>query len=229
MESEEVELWTKAQRHMEGPWRFVLVPSDIPNAFVTEVLPRRIFITTSFIDLFLASQDELALVLGHEISHLILGHSSEQNSFETSFRTLEILLLSLDPTPDGLLSLAVMALLASVRQFLGAFYSRDHERCADALGIQLAARACYDTRAGSRVFQKMHLQNVESATEVFGDKAETAARLGGLFSFFDSHPPSEERYRALLELSDEENKDKYCRGMKNIFWGAMGEEGRRHW
>ena len=221
MESEEVELWTNAQRSMEGQWRFVLIPSDIPNAFVTEMLPRRIFITTSFVELFIESKDELALVLCHEISHLLLGHSSETNSLETNFRTLEILLLSLDPS-EGILSLAFMTFLASVRNAMGAVHSRSNERSADELGIKLAAMACFDTRAGSEVFSKMHQQQVQSGKEMFGEEAETAAKLGGLFSFFDSHPPSEERYRALVERSAEENKDKYCRGLAEVFWYAMG-------
>ena len=106
-------------------------------------------ITTSMFETFIGSQDELALVLGHEISHL--GYSSERNSLETSFRTIEILLLSLDPT-EGLLSLACMTFLASVRNAIGTVHSRDHERCADELGMKLTAMDCYDTRAASQVF-----------------------------------------------------------------------------
>jgi len=212
---DDVELWVKAQSNMEGPWRFVLVPSPVPNAFVSEVLPRRIFITTSFFETFIESQDELALVLGHEISHLILGHSSGRNSIETAVRTVEILLLSLDPT-EGLLSLAFMALLASIRNAIGAVYSRENERCADELGIKLTAMACYDTRAASKVFHKMHVQNVESGRE---------SSPFGLLSFFDSHPPSDERFRALLEESGEENREKYeetsCKTLKATFWDAM--------
>ena len=209
---DEVNLWTKARRHMEGHWQFVLIPSEVPNAFVSEILPRRIFVTTSLFETFIESQDELALVLGHEISHLILGHSSARNSLETSLRTLEILMLSLDPT-EGLLSLAIMGGLASLRSAIGALYSRDNERCADELGIRLTAMACYDTRAASHVFYKMHQYNVESGRD---------AGLGG---FFDSHPPSEERYLALLEKSDEENPAKYeetsCASLKTIFFDAI--------
>jgi hypothetical protein len=209
---DEVNLWTKARRHMEGPWQFVLIPSEEPNAFVSEILPHRIFMTTSLFETFIESQDELALVLGHEISHLILGHSSARNSLETSFRTLEILMLSLDPT-EGLLSLAFMGGLASLRSAIGALYSRDNERCADELGIRLTAMACYDTRAASHVFYKMHQHNIESGRDV---------GLGGLF---DSHPPSEERYLALLKESDEENPAKYeetsCASLKTIFFDAI--------
>ncbi|KAL7531209.1 hypothetical protein ACHAXR_003900 [Thalassiosira sp. AJA248-18] len=228
LKSDEVFLWNKAQKHMEGPWRFVLIPSHVPNAFVSEILPRRIFITTSLFEQFIESQDELALVLGHEISHLILGHSSDQNALQAGFRTVEILLLSLDPT-EGLLSLAFMTFLASVRNAIGAVYSRDNERCADELGIKLTAMACYDTRAAARVFYKMHLQNVESGKESSSNKVG----WGGLFSFFDSHPPSEERFRTLLEESGEENREKYeetsCASLKKVFLDALkpsDKEGR---
>jgi len=210
-EHEDVDLWTRARRHMEGPWRYVLIPSPMPNAFVSEVLPRRIFITTSLMETFIESQDELALVLGHEISHLILGHSSSQNAFETSFRTIEILLLSLDPT-EGLLSLAFMSFLASVRHAVGAVYSRENERSADELGIKLCAMACYDTHAASKVFYKMHMHNLESGKDIGP-------------TIFDSHPPTDERYRTLLEESRTQNREAYeatsCATLKSIFWDAM--------
>ena len=214
--NDEVNLWTKARRHMEGPWRFVLIPSPMPNAFVSEILPHRIFITTSMFEQFVSSQDELALVLGHEISHLILGHSSERNSLETSIRTIEILLLSLDPT-EGLLSIAFMSFLASIRNAVGAIHSRENERSADKLGMKLTAMACYDTEKGSEVFNKMHKQNLESGRE------------SNYLSFFDSHPPTEERYRNLLKESIEENKEKYedtsCAGLKSIFLDALKQGG----
>lgn len=216
-ENKEVDMWSKARRHMQGEWKFVLIPSVIPNAFVSEILPHRIFITTSFLQKFIESKDELALTLGHEVSHLILGHSSNRNSFEVGFRTVEILLLSLDPT-EGLLSIAFMSFLASVRHALGAEFSRNDEREADELGLKLTAMACFDTREASRVFHKMHLDDVESG------KRASASRAG-LISFFDSHPPSEERYHSLLEGSGEENRDKYeettCATLKAAFLDAL--------
>ena len=65
---EEVQLWTRARAAMDGSWRYVLIPTPIPNAFVSEILPHRVFVTTSMFERFIESQDELALVLGHEIS-----------------------------------------------------------------------------------------------------------------------------------------------------------------
>ena len=214
----DVELWTQASRHMEGDsWKFVLIPSSIPNAFVSEILPHRIFITTAMIEMYIDSNDELALTLGHEVSHLILGHSSNRNKLETFIRAAEILLLSLDPT-EGLLSLTFMTFLASVRHAIGAGFSRSNEREADELGIKLCAMACFDTKSASKVFHKMHLAGIES-----GEQA--ASKRTGFLSFFDSHPPSEERYHSLLEVSDEENREKYettsCVSLKGVFRDAL--------
>lgn len=117
-----------------------------------------------------------------------------------------------------------MTFLASLRNALGAVYSRDNEREADELGIKLTAMACFDTRAASEVFRKMHLHNVESGK----DSSSNRAGWGGLAAIFDSHPPTEERFLSLVEESEEENRKKYeettCRGMKEIFWDAMKEK-----
>jgi Zn-dependent protease with chaperone function len=89
-----------------------------------------------------------------------------------------------------------MSFLASLRGAIGASYSRENERTADELGIKLTAMACYNTREASQVFHKMHLHNIESGMESSSSKVG----WGGLLSFFDSHPPSDERFRSLLEV-----------------------------
>jgi len=75
-----------------------------PNAFVSEMLPKKIFVTTGLFDQFVKNDDELAIILGHEISHLIKGHCSKASGFESIIRGVEILVLMLDPT-EGLLSI----------------------------------------------------------------------------------------------------------------------------
>ena len=75
-----------------------------PNAFVSEILPQKIFVTTGLFDKFVKNDDELAMILGHEVSHLIEGHFSVSSYAESWIRGAEILVLMLDPT-EGLLSL----------------------------------------------------------------------------------------------------------------------------
>ena len=75
-----------------------------PNAFVSEILPQKIFVTTGLFDKFVNNDDELAMILGHEVSHLIMGHFSVSSFYESMIRGAEILVLMLDPT-EGLVSL----------------------------------------------------------------------------------------------------------------------------
>lgn len=177
-QNELVVFWDNANRRLEGDWSYLLVETNMANAFVSEILPKRIFITTSMFQ-FISNDDELALVLGHEVSHLILGHVSDANMLQTLLRTVEVLLLSLDPT-EGLLSMAVVAFLAMIRNALTAAHSRENEHQADDMGIKLAAMACYDTERAAHVFYKMH----EHSTESGADSTVNAS----LFSFLDTHP-----------------------------------------
>jgi len=110
-EDPEVEFWIHALERLEGAslegidkWQYVLATTPIPNAFVSEMLPQRLFVTTGLFEQFVHNDDELAMILGHEISHLIQGHLSQKSAFESFLRGLEIIVLMFDPT-DGLLSL----------------------------------------------------------------------------------------------------------------------------
>mmetsp|Transcript_41565 Transcript_41565/g.46372 ORF Transcript_41565/g.46372 Transcript_41565/m.46372 type:complete len:435 (-) Transcript_41565:921-2225(-) len=201
-EDSEVKIWVAALEHVEGfnlqgidSWSFVLISSPIPNAFVTEMLPQKIFVTTGLFDQFVENDDELAIILGHEISHLIKGHCSKASGFESIIRGVEILFLLLDPT-EGLLSIGVVSFLSSSRAALVAAFSRGHETEADELGCRLAAMSCYDTRRGVEVFRKMH----------------EAALLSGTNSrqnLISSHPPSQERYDNLLIQVETQNYPEY--------------------
>jgi hypothetical protein len=103
-----------------GPWKFLLVESSIPNAFVSEMIPHHIFVTTSMIEHFITNDDEMALIMGHELSHLILGHVSRANQLEAFLRAFEVLLLTIDPTEGAMASLAFLFVVSSYRSLLGA-------------------------------------------------------------------------------------------------------------
>ena len=178
-------------------------------------MPRHLFITTSMLSQFIHNDDELALVLAHELSHFILGHISETNQLQTFLRMIEILLLSMDPT-EGLLSIGVVSLLATLRTALTAAHSRDNEHEADTLGLMITARSCFDTANASKVFQKMHDQNVGPPHNKH------------LLSFADTHPSSQERYEKLLLSSETENPmkyhDSYCAGVSKKMKQILNEQ-----
>lgn len=198
----DVQFWVAALEHVEGAslqgiqnWSYVLIPSPIPNAFVSEMLPQKIFVTTGLFDKFVNNDDELAMILGHEVSHLIKGHFSSSSYVESLIRGVEIFVLMLDPT-EGLLSLGIASFLSSSREAVVAAFSRTHEAEADELGCRLAAMSCYDTRHGIEVYRKMQDAAVNDGT----------ALKQNLMS---SHPSSQERYDTLQRLVETQNFSKY--------------------
>jgi Zn-dependent protease with chaperone function len=220
-------------------WQYVFIKSSTPNAFVTEVLPRKFFITTAMLQVA-TTPDELAVVLGHEISHLILGHVSSANKVETLLRTIEVLLLSMDPTA-GALSVLVIGAIYAARRLVSAAYSRENEVQADALGLEIAASACYDTVAGCKVMYKMH--HVAHGTSQVSAKdskipdvvdAETlkapSSSSSAIVRLMDTHPPSLDRYETMLVTAQNgENYTKYinCANMSrrlfNALWGTKNQ------
>jgi Zn-dependent protease with chaperone function len=189
--SKQVSKWREAQWRVIGsdldtePWRFVFVDGPGPNAWVAELLPKRIFITTSLLD-FANTIDEVAFVLGHEMSHFVHGHVSRSNELSKNLKTAEILLLTMDPT-EGMLAFGVIAILDMIRRSIEASYSREHENEADELGLMLV-NACgeYDLEAGSKFMYRLY-QNEDMS----------------LVPLLDTHPPSLERARNLYKDAKE--------------------------
>ena len=44
--SDETQKWTEAVSRISGSWRTHVIQADIPNAFVSDICPKRIFVTT---------------------------------------------------------------------------------------------------------------------------------------------------------------------------------------
>jgi predicted Zn-dependent protease len=98
---------------------------------------------------------EIAVVMGHEISHALREHSREQVSQAIAAQaTIDIgsALLGLGSGSAGLASTAYQALIATK-------FSRVDENEADRMGLELTARAGYDPRAGISLWQKMMKAN----------------------------------------------------------------------
>ena len=88
-----LERWTTAFESLdtEGEsWTFVLIDVPMPNAFVSETTPYTIYVTTSILENVISNDDELALLLGHELSHLLLAHSTQAMEAERNLKTLEV-------------------------------------------------------------------------------------------------------------------------------------------
>lgn len=127
------------------------------------------------------NQDQLATVIGHEIAHVLAGHSNERASTTLATQgALEALnVLSGPASAAKNRTLAVLGVGAQVGVLLP--FSRAQESEADILGLDLMARAGFDPRQGPALWENM-------------------AKLGGSPpELLSTHPSSGTRIASLRE------------------------------
>ncbi|MCX7143185.1 MAG: M48 family metallopeptidase [Proteobacteria bacterium] len=134
-------------------WEVNVISSNELNAFC---MPGgKIAFYSGLIKQLNLSDAEIAIVMGHEISHALREHSREQVSQAIAAQTtidIGAALLGLGGGSANLASTAYQALIATK-------FSRVDESEADRMGLELTARAGYDPRAGVAVWQKMMKAN----------------------------------------------------------------------
>ncbi len=110
----------------------------------------RMALYTGLIQKIDPTDDELAQVMGHEISHALLNHTAERMSMAMATQ------LGAVATGVATDSGAAMVGAAALGQ-LGLLLpnSRGSESEADRVGLEIAARAGYDPRAAATLWQKM--------------------------------------------------------------------------
>jgi predicted Zn-dependent protease len=152
-------------------WEVNLVGSNELNAFC---MPGgKIAFYYGILSKLQLDDDEVAAIMGHEVSHALLEHARERVGKTTATR------LGLE------LGAAILGLGNAGRtigdlggQLLTLKFSRDDESEADALGLILGAKAGYNPRAGVTLWQKM-----------------LAANKGAPPQWMSTHPSGETRIR----------------------------------
>ncbi|XP_029939372.1 metalloendopeptidase OMA1, mitochondrial [Salarias fasciatus] len=154
-----------AQRNKDIPevtevtWSVHVVQSPNINAFV---LPNgKVFMFTGMLDV-VADVHQLTIVLGHEMAHAILGHSAEKASLSHVLDLLSVVLLTAiwAMCPKDSLALVGQWAQDKLKQLMFSRpYSRKLETEADLVGLQLAAKACADVRAGPVFWQQMDIRD----------------------------------------------------------------------
>ncbi|MCG2585495.1 M48 family metallopeptidase [Massilia sp. TS11] len=134
-------------------WQVNVLNSGTVNAFC---MPGgRIAFFSGILDKLQMTDDEIAAVMGHEMAHALREHSRYQQGktavtgmLAQGIGSLLGYRYNIDPnlTQQG-------AQIAT--KGLALKYSRDDEREADLIGLDIAARAGYDPRAGIVLWQKM--------------------------------------------------------------------------
>ena len=182
-------------------YQFRVIESGDINAFA---LPGgQIFVTAGLLD-FAESEAELAAVLGHEISHVDLRHCIERYQYQVTLKKAGV--------PDDL------AWLAETAHHLATMgFSQDQEREADAQGEKLTIESGYDPNAAGALFSRMAIRFGEASPPPAKTPAgEVTDAIGGaLGSYFRTHPPSEERARAMRGMAAR-YRDAFYVGKENL-------------
>ena len=130
-------------------WEVNLVSSRAVNAFC---MPGgKIAFYTGIISALQLTDDEVAVIMGHEIAHALLEHGRARMS-EQVLKSVGITVAAM-VFNLGHVSASVLGQAADLAVSLP--FSRQHETDADLVGMELAARAGYDPRAAANVWRKM--------------------------------------------------------------------------
>ena len=169
----------KIQSVMACGYPVVLVTHDSVNAFADG---RFVGVTSGMLR-FAESDDELAIVIGHELAHNALGHFEKMHASSVGARLL-----------GGLLDIAAAAVgvggpggMQDGATAAALVHGRDFETEADSLGLYLVARAGYDFSAAPDFWRRMGAELPE-------------ADAGG---FLATHPSHAERAVAVEAIVDE--------------------------
>ena len=144
-------------RARDWKWEVSVIRSSQVNAFC---MPGgKIAFYTGILERLQLSDDEVAMVMGHEIAHALREHARErmgkgavtQGAARVGGAVLSAW-LGIDPRiTDGV--------ARGGANLLTLEFSREDESEADLVGLELAARAGYDPRAGVTLWRKMSAAN----------------------------------------------------------------------
>src|SRR5215472_5070076 len=139
---------------LDWKWEVNVITSPEVNAWC---MPGgKIAVYTGIIEKVHITDDELAAVMGHEISHALREHGRERASQQMAAgvgASLAGVVADIFLPGSGQLATAGAGAGAQLGVLLP--YSRAHETEADRMGVELAARAGYDPRAAVALWQKM--------------------------------------------------------------------------
>lgn len=163
-------------RARQWKWEVNLIGSQQVNAFC---MPGgKIALFTGLLDKLQLTDDETAMVIGHEMAHALREHARARIAKSQGTGAL----LSLGAQLFGLGQLGDVA--ASIgTQLLTLKFSRDDEVEADLVGLEMGARSAYNPQAAVSLWDKMG----------------RASNNGGGPAFLSTHPTGPDRTRRLSE------------------------------
>ncbi|MDR0845174.1 MAG: M48 family metallopeptidase [Tannerella sp.] len=170
-------------------WEFNLVKDDQVNAFC---MPGGKIVVYEGLFQLIASDDELAVVLGHEVAHAVAKHSNERMSQELVAQYGAAILseaLSRKSAAIQTVGNTVFGLGAQYGVMLP--YSRKHEYEADHMGLILMTMAGYNPETAVGFWQKMSAGSAGNPPEVLSTHPSDSHRI----SEIQKKLPETEKYK----------------------------------
>ena len=134
------------------------------------------------------TQDQLAAVIGHEVAHVLAGHSAERVSEQMAAQlgvTAAGAATGIDPQMFGIAT-SVFFLLP---------HSRTQESEADILGLNYMAKAGFDPRQAPQLWRNMAKTGGQKPPEMLSTHPSDETRINGLTHRLSSAMPLYEQAR----------------------------------
>jgi predicted Zn-dependent protease len=181
---------------LDWKWEANVITSPEVNAWC---MPGgKIAVYTGIIEKVQITDDELAAVMGHEISHALREHGRERASQQVAAgagASLAGIVADIFLPGSGQLATQGAGLGSQLGILLP--YSRVHETEADRMGVELAARAGYDPRAAIVLWQKIaKLSGGGAPPQLLSTHPSNEARIKDLTEFSQKVLPLYEEARA---------------------------------
>ncbi|MEQ1602382.1 MAG: M48 family metallopeptidase [Methylophilaceae bacterium] len=165
---------------LQWKWEVNVEQNDQVNAYC---MPGgKIMVFTGLMDKLKTTDDELAAVIGHEISHALREHGRERMSIASAQQAglMGLAILAGAASNKNAAALGVQAASAGSTLFFALPNNREQEREADRIGLELAARAGYNPNAAVSLWQKMSAQGGGKPPEWLSTHPSNEARIADL-------------------------------------------------
>ena len=180
-------------RAKDWQWEVNLINSNQINAFC---MPGgKIAFYTGILDQLKLTDDEVAMVMGHEVAHALREHARERMASSTATNIVAKLGGIALSNWLGIDSRLTDAAAGGVANLLTLRFSRGDESEADLVGMELAARAGFDPRAGVTLWQKMGAANKGAPPQWLSTHPAGAQRIADIEANLPKVMPLYERSR----------------------------------
>ena len=184
--------WNPRARNWQ--WEVNLIGSDQINAFC---MPGgKIVFYTGILDKLQLTDHEVAMVMGHEIAHALREHARERMGKSAATHGIARLAGALASSYFGIDARVTDGIASGGANLLTLEFSRSDESEADLVGMELAARAGYDPRAGVTLWQKMGAANKNAPPQWLSTHPAGTRRIADIEANLPRVMPLYERARA---------------------------------